>query len=169
MRRLLLVGLVVLLAAAGPALAQPRASAATTPISTLERRPETRLVMDAFMPNLTKHPAYPRFSYMSLKQLQDQDPRITDQTLERIDAALAAAQAPPSVETTPIFLLAGSPGARDVLDSQFPGLTGHPNYPRFRFLSLRELQGFDPRITDAMLAATQSGLDAAKTPATRVP
>jgi hypothetical protein len=169
MRRLLLAGLVVLLAAAGPALARPRASTATTPISTLERHPETKLVMDAFMPNLTKHPAYPRFSNMSLKQLQDQDPRITDQTLERIDAALAAAQAPPSVETTPIFLLAGSPGARDVLNSQFPGLTGHPNYPKFRFLSLKELQGFDPRITDSRLAAIQSGLDAAQTPPTPAP
>lgn len=160
-RRLLLAILAMLLAATGPALALPRASTAATPIATLERRPETRLVMEAYMPNITKHPAYPRFSGMSLKQLQERDPRITDQALERIDAALAAAQAPPSVGTTPLFLLAGSPSTRAVLDSHFPGLMAHPNYPKFRFLSLKELQGFDPRITDAMLAATQSSLDAA--------
>jgi len=159
-KRVLLAGLAVLLAAAGPALARPRATTATTPISTLERHPETKLVMDAFMPNITKHPAYPRFSAMSLKQLQDRDPRITDQTLARIDAALAAAEAPPSVETTPIFLLVGNPGTRAVMDSHFPDLTAYPSYPKFRFLSLKELQGFDPRITDEMLAATQSGLDA---------
>ena len=161
MKGVLLAGMVVLLFGAGPALARPRASTAPTPIATLERHPETRLVMDAYMPNLTRHPAYPRFSNMSLKQLQDRDPRITDQALDRIDAALAAAQAPPSVATTPIFLLAGNPGTRAVLDSEFPGLTGHPDYPKFRFLSLKELQGFDPRITDAMLEATQSRLDAA--------
>ena len=170
MRRLVLLAVLAALAGlADSADARPRASTATTPIATLERRPETRLVMEACMPNITKHPAYPRFSGMSLKQLQERDPRITDQALDRIDAALAAAQAPPSVGTTPIFLLAGSPATRAVLDSYFPGLTGHPNYPKFRFLSLKELQGFDPRITDAMLEVTQTGLDATQAPATPAP
>ena len=135
------------------------APAATTPIATLERRPETRPVMEAYMPNITKNPAYPRFSSMSLKQLQARDPRLSDQMLARIDAALQAAEAPPSAATTPIFLLAANPATLAVLDTHFPGLTGHPNYGKFRYLSLKELQGFDPRITDDMLAATQSGLD----------
>ncbi len=166
MRRLLLAGLVVLLAAAGPALARPRASTATTPISTLERHPETKLVMDAFMPNLTKHPAYPLFSNLSLKQLKDRDPRITNQTLERIDAALAAAEAPPSVETTPIFLLAARPETRAVLEAYMPGMLQHPNYPKFRYISLKALQGFDPRISDEALSAVQAQLEAAGTSGT---
>ena len=64
------------------------------------------------------------------------------------------------MQTTPIFLLVGHPGTRAVLDGQFHGLTGHPSCPKFRFLSLKELQGFDPGITDAMLAAPQTHLDA---------
>ena len=153
--------LVVLLAAPFPVEARPRASTATTPIATLERRSETRPVMEAYMPNITKHPAYPRFSGMSLKQLQARDPRLSDQLLARIDAALQAAEAPPSVASTPIFLLAAQPRTLAVLDAQLPGLTGHRDYARFRYLSLKELQGFDPRITDDMLSATQAALDAA--------
>lgn len=164
--RTLLTALAVLIAVADPAVARPRASVATTPIATLERRPETRLVMDAYMPNITRHPAYPRFSSMSLKQLQARDPRLSDDLLVRIDAALQAAGAPPSVATTPIFLLAGRPETLAVLETRLPGLTSHPNYGRFRYLSLKELQAFDPRITDDMLAGVQSGLDATmgKTP-----
>lgn len=160
-RHVLLAVLAVLLAAPVPAGARPRASTATTPIATLERRPETRPVMDAYMPNITRHPAYPRFSGMSLKQLQARDPRLSDQMLARIDAALQAAESPPSAATTPIFLLVANPATLAVLDTHFPGLTGHPNYAKFRYLSLKELQGFDPRITDDMLARTQAGLDAA--------
>lgn len=158
--RILLIAAAILIAGTDPAVARPRASVATTPIATLERRPETRLVMEAYMPNITKHPAYPRFSGMSLKQLQASDPRLSDQLLARIDAALQAAETPPSVATTPIFLLAGRPETLSVLDSRLPGLTGHPNYGKFRYLTLKELQGFDPRITDDMLAGVQSGLDA---------
>ena len=113
------------------------------------------------MPNITKHPAYPRFSGMSLKQLQARDPRLSDQLLTRIDAALQAAEAPPSVAGTPIFLLAAQPGTLAVLDTHFPGLPGHPNYAKFRHLSLKELQGFDPRITEDMLAQVRAGLDTA--------
>lgn len=162
MQRLALLAiLAAAIASWGPAEARPRASTATTPIATLERRPETRPVMEAYMPNITKHPAYPRFSGMSLKQLQARDPRLSDALLARIDAALQAAESPPSTATTPIFLLAANPATLAVLDSQFPGLTGHPNYAKFRYLSLKELQGYDPRITDDMLARTQAGLDAA--------
>lgn len=162
MQRLVLLAILAALAGpVDPAEARPRASTATTPIATLERRPETRVVMEAYMPNLTKHPAYPRFARMSLKQLQARDPRISDPLLARIDAALQAAESPPSAATTPIFLLAANPAALAVLNAHFPDLTGHPNYARFRYLSLKELQGYDPRITDDMLAQTQAGLDAA--------
>ena len=154
-------GLMLVLAATAPALSRPAPSTATTPIAVLERHPETRMVMEAFMPGLTKHPNYPKFFNLSLKQIQAYDPRITDQTLARIDAALAAASATPSVATTPIFILAGRPNTLAVLEAHFPGMTGHPNYSKFRYLSLKELQRYDPRIKDDMLAAAQAGLDAA--------
>ena len=78
-----------------------------------------------------------------------------------MDKALAATRAPPSVETTPIFLLAARPETRAVLETYMPGMLQHPNYPKFRYISLKALQGFDPRISDEALGVVQAELEAA--------
>lgn len=153
--------LAVLLAAPFPVEARPRASTATTPIATLAKDPATRPVLDLFMPGVTSHPKYFDFQWLTPRELQRFDSRLTPEVLTLMDAALLASKAPPSVENTPIFLLAARPETRAVLEKDLPGRLQHPNYPRFRFISLRALQGFDPRITDDMLSATQAALDAA--------
>ena len=37
----------------------------------------------------------------------------------------------------------------------------HPNYSKFRYISLKALQGFDPRISDEALGVVQAELEAA--------
>ena len=143
------------------AAAAPLPTSGKTPIATLAKDPMTREVLDAYLPGVQSHPKYFDFQWLTPRELKRFDPRITDDALAQMDKALAATRVPPSVETTPIFLLAARPETRAVLETYLPGMLQHPNYPKFRYISLKALQGFDPRISDEALGVVQAELEAA--------
>ena len=132
-----------------------------TPITGLAGKPLSRAVLEAYMPQLLGSPRYNDIMWLTLRELQKFDPRLTNQLLTSVDGALAQTAAAPTVASTPIFLLAARPETRAVLDAEIPGLLSRPQYPKFKYISLKALQAYDNQLTDDGLSRVQSALDSA--------
>lgn len=76
-------------------------------------------------------------------------------------AAAAVAQAPMSVETTPIQDLMANPASKAIVDKHLPPLGTHEAYETFKGMSLKQLQPLSQgAITDEVLTAIQADLNA---------
>ena len=75
---------------------------------------------------------------------------------------VAAAASAFSIDS-PIEQLVANPATKTVLDTDFPGLTGHPAYEQFKAMSLKQLQPFSNGvITDDLLVKAGTDLAAIK-------
>ena len=64
---------------------------ADTPIEELVADPRANAVLDANLPGMTKHPMYPQFKAMSLKQMAPMSGgRISDEKVAKVNTELAA-------------------------------------------------------------------------------
>ena len=79
-------------------------------------------------------------------------------------AAMAQAPAAPKFTLdTPIETIAADPAGKAVLNADFPEMLGHPSYPDFKSMSLKQVQPLSQgAITDEQIAKAKADLAAIK-------
>lgn len=81
------------------------------------------------------------------------------QTTTAAPAAPAAAATGALTLDSPVEAIVANPAGKAVLDTELPGLTGHPQYEQFKAMSLKQLQPMAPdQLTQERLDKVAAGL-----------